>query len=37
GNADPVVKQAADWVTESNENNGVAALVERLLAVRDDG
>ena len=37
GNADPLVKQAADWVTESNENNGVAALVDRLLAVGDDG
>ena len=37
GNADPVVKQAADWVTESNENNGVATLVERLLAMRDGG
>lgn len=31
GNADPVVKQAADWITGSNEDNGVAALVDRLL------
>jgi len=30
-NADPVVRQAADWVTDSNEANGVAALVDRLL------
>lgn len=30
-NADPVVKQAADWITDSNESNGVAALVDRLL------
>ena len=37
GNADPVVKQAADWITESNENNGVGTLVERLLAMRKDG
>lgn len=33
GNADPVVKEAADWVTDSNENNGVALLVDRLLGV----
>ena len=31
GNADPVVKETADWVTDSNENNGVASLVDRLL------
>ena len=31
GNADPVVKDAADWITDSNENNGVASLVDRLL------
>ena len=31
GNADPVVKQMADWITDSNEENGVAALVDRLL------
>ena len=36
GNADPVVKQAADWVTGSNENNGIATLVDRLLAMRDE-
>lgn len=35
GNADPVVKQAADWVTASNDDNGVATLVERLLAMRE--
>lgn len=33
GNADPVVKEAADWVTDSNENNGVASLVDRLLGL----
>ena len=33
GNADPVVKQAADWVTDNNEENGVAALVDRILGV----
>ena len=32
GNAESVVKQAADWITESNENHGVATLVDRLLA-----
>ena len=31
GNAEAVVKDAADWVTDSNERNGVAALVHRLL------
>lgn len=31
GNADPVVKQAADWTTGSNQENGVAALVGRIL------
>lgn len=30
-NAEPVVREAADWTTGSNEENGVAALVERLL------
>ncbi len=33
-NADPVVKQAADWITDSNEENGVGALVDRLLESR---
>ena len=31
GNADPVVKEAADWVTASNQEDGVASLVDRLL------
>ncbi len=31
GNADPVVKAAADWITGSNQEGGVAALVDRLL------
>ena len=31
GNAGPGVKEAADWVTSSNERNGVGALVDRLL------
>ena len=31
GNAVPELKAAADWVTGSNRDNGVAALVERLL------
>ena len=31
GNADPVVKQAADWTTGSNQGNGVADLVDRIL------
>ena len=33
GNADPVVKQAADWTTGSNQGNGVAALVDRVLGL----
>lgn len=37
GNADPVVKQAADWVTASNEENGVVSLVDRLLGARGAG
>lgn len=32
GNAEPEVKAAADWVTASNRQNGLVALVERLLA-----
>ncbi len=28
GNADPVVKQVADWITDSNEENGIASLVD---------
>lgn len=31
GNADPLVKQAANWTTGSNQENGVAALVGRIL------
>ena len=31
GNADPIVKQAADWTTDSNQENGVASLVGRIL------
>lgn len=31
GNADPRVRQAADWTTGNNEENGVASLIERLL------
>ena len=34
GNADPAVKRAADWITDSNEENGVASLVDRLLGLR---
>lgn len=37
GNADPVVKQAADWITDSNEENGVASLVDRLLGCTRGG
>lgn len=31
GNADPAVKQAADWTTGSNQENGVATLVDLIL------
>lgn len=31
GNADPLVKEAADWTTDSNQRNGVATLVGRIL------
>ena len=34
GNADPAVKAAADWVTKANHEDGVAALVDRILAAR---
>ena len=38
GNAAPAVKAAADWVTKANHEDGVAALVERVLAAaRRDG
>lgn len=32
GNADPAVKAAADWVTKSNDEDGVAVLLDRVLA-----
>jgi Cof subfamily protein (haloacid dehalogenase superfamily) len=32
GQAPPPVKDLADWVTESNDRDGIAAAVERLLA-----
>lgn len=32
GNAEPAVQAAADWVTGSNREDGLVALVERLLA-----
>ena len=32
GNADPAVKAAANWTTAGNNDDGVAVLVERLLA-----
>ena len=32
GNAEPTVRKAADWVTGSNAEDGVATLIERLLA-----
>lgn len=31
GNADPALKAAADWVTGSNREGGVAALIDRLI------
>ena len=34
GNADPAVKAAADWVTSSNREDGLVALVDRLVSVR---
>ena len=34
GNADPAVKAAADWVTKSNHEDGVAVLLDRVLAQR---
>ena len=32
GNAHPAVKAAADWVTKTNHEDGVAVLVDRVLA-----
>lgn len=37
GNADPAVKAAADWVTKTNDEDGVAALLNRVLAQRQAG
>ena len=34
GNAEAKVKAAADWVTGSNTENGLAALIDRLAAAR---
>ena len=31
GNADPAVKEAADWVTGSNREDGLALLIDRLV------
>jgi HAD superfamily hydrolase (TIGR01484 family) len=31
GNAQPAVKAAADWITETNVNNGVAEVIRRVL------
>ena len=31
GNADPAVKEAADWVTGSNREGGLALLIDRLV------
>ncbi|MGV0819480.1 Cof-type HAD-IIB family hydrolase [Martelella sp. AMO21009] len=33
GNATPAVKDAADWITQTNANAGVAIAIERLLTV----
>lgn len=32
-NADPLVKEAADYVTESNENDGVAKAIEKFVLI----
>jgi hydroxymethylpyrimidine pyrophosphatase-like HAD family hydrolase len=32
GNAIPAIKAAARWQTETNDNDGVAALIDRILA-----
>lgn len=32
GQAPPAVKELADWVTESNDRDGIAAAVERLIS-----
>lgn len=37
GNAEPAVKQAAVWVTASNDEDGVALAVERFVLGRADG
>ena len=37
GNASPVVKEAADFVTASNEEDGVARAVERFILQKADG
>lgn len=34
GNADPAVKAAADWVTKTNDEDGVAVLLNRVLERR---
>jgi len=34
GNADPATKQVADEVTASNDHDGVALIVEQVLARR---
>jgi 5-amino-6-(5-phospho-D-ribitylamino)uracil phosphatase len=31
GNAKPTLKRVADWVTASNDGDGVAAALDRLL------
>ena len=36
GNADPVVKNAADWVTGDNRGDGLPMLVDRLLKARSE-
>ena len=36
GNAEPAVQAAADWVTGSNREDGLVALVDRLLARRTE-
>ena len=36
GNAQDEVKEAADYVTESNDENGVARVIEKFMTEKDD-
>ena len=36
GNGHPQLKQAADFVTDSNDQDGVAVLIQQVLTPADD-